>query len=77
MERIQMWAECNTWLQAGGIIGVAGGWLPPKSFKKRKSENMKYFHALELLKLAFLTSLTWIYMYMLSEGSYQDFSTTL
>lgn len=39
----------------------------------KKIENMGYFHARELLNLAFLSSLT--RKYMLWEGFYHDFST--
>ena len=42
-------------------MGGAGVTAPLKLFPKKKmekSENMKYFHAYELSKLAFLSSLT-------------------
>ena len=46
-------------LRSGGATGGQGGDRPPKGFKKRKKENMGYFHA---LKLAFLSSLIRKYM---------------
>ena len=60
----------------GGAMGAGGGKgeKPPQRFQKRgKWKNMGYFHALKLLKLAFLSSLTkkWV----LWKGFYHDFST--
>ena len=55
--------------------GRGGNWLTaPKGLQRRKKlENMGYFHAWELSKLAPLSSLT--RKYMLWEGFYHNFST--
>ena len=63
--------SCSMQISGAAPQGGQGGRLPPLRISKReKFENMGYFHASKVLRLAFL-----LRKYMLSKGFYHDFST--